>query len=509
MTSNSLPALRAHLETLHDLQATEYLLEWDQMTHMPPGGAPARGRALATLGRLGHELLVSDALGEALDAAARDVDGRADDDIDAALVRWARRQRDRARRLPATFVTALRTHLAESYEAWTRARPAGDFGAVRPYLERTVELSRQYADHFPDADHPSDPHIDEHDPGLSAATVAALFDELRPGLAEILAEVRRRPDPDTSFLRGDFPADEQLAFGKEVVTALGYDWDRGTQHLTHHPFMVRFSIGDVRITTRIDPHDLGDALFSTIHEAGHALYEQGVDPKLEGTPLASGAASWVHESQSRLWENHVARSAPFWGHFYPALQRRFPKAFGGVAEADFVRAINRVTPSLIRVDADQLTYDLHVMIRVEHERALLEGALAVADLPDAWNAAYERDLGVRPESDRDGVLQDVHWFVAPVGGTFQGYTFGNVLSAQVFEEALQARPSIPDEIAEGRFDPLRAHLTERLYRWGSVLEPPALVERATGRPLGVGPYLRLLRDKFLPGGAPSRTDRPA
>ncbi|HJK97771.1 MAG TPA: carboxypeptidase M32 [Polyangiaceae bacterium LLY-WYZ-14_1] len=494
----ALAALRGHLETLHDLQASAYLLEWDQMTHMPPGGAPARGRALATLGRLEHELIVSDTLGEALDEAARAVDGRPEDDVDVGMVRWTRRRRARALRLPAAFVTELRTHLAAAYEAWTRARPANDFAAVRPHLERTVELSRRYAEFFPDAEHPADPHIDEHDPGLDAAQVGALFDTLRPGLRELLGEVRRRPDPDASFLRGKFDPEVQLSFGKEVVTALGYDWDRGTQDLTHHPFMVRFSIGDVRITTRVDPHDLGDALFSTIHEAGHALYEQGIHPSLEGTPLAGGAASWIHESQSRLWENHVARSPAFWRHFYPLLQARFPDAFRHIAEDDFVAAVNRVAPSLIRVDADQLTYDFHVMIRVELERALLEGTLPVSELPDAWDAAYERDLGVRAETVARGCLQDVHWFVAPIGGTFQGYTFGNVLSAQVYEAALAAHPEIPEQAAEGCFDTLRSFLTERLYRWGSVLEPPALVERATGRPLEAAPYLRLLRAKFLP-----------
>lgn len=491
-------SLETHLETLHDLEAATWVLEWDQMTHMPGGGAPARGRQLATLGRLAHELVVSDAFGRVLDDAARAVDALAPEDPRRASVRLARRRRDRATRLPSGFVVALRTHLAESYEVWARARPSDDFAAVRPLLERTVELSRRLSDFFPEADHPADPHIDEADPGLDAAQVDALFAALRPGLRSLLEEIRARPAPDVSFLAGDFDPEAQLAFGRRVVERLGYDFGRGRQDLTHHPFMVRFSIGDVRITTRVRRDDLGDALFSTVHEAGHAMYEQGIDPAHEGTLVANGASAWVHESQSRLWENHVARSEPFWRFFLPELRAAFPGALDGVELGDFVRAINRVEPSLVRVDADQLTYDLHVMIRVELERALLEGRLTVAELPDAWDAAYARDLGVRPPGPGLGVLQDVHWYAGTIGGSFQGYTFGNVLSAQVFDAALAARPSIPDEMADGRFDGLRSWLVEHLYRHGSALEPAELVTRATGRPLEVEPYLRLLRRKLGP-----------
>jgi len=287
-----------------------------------------------------------------------------------------------------------------------------------------------------------------------------------------------------------------LDFGLEVIKRYGYDLQRGREDKAPHPLTISFSIGDVRITTRVREDYLGDALFSTLHEAGHGMYEQGIDPSLDGTPLASGTSSGVHESQSRLWENVVGRSRGFWEYYYPRLQEYFPEQLKSVSLDAFYRAINKVRPSLIRVDADEVTYNLHVMIRFDLELALLEGNLAVKDLPDAWRARYEADLGVTPPGDRDGVMQDIHWYFGTVGGMFQGYTLGNILSAQFYAAALNARPEIVDEIAQGRFEMLHGWLKDNIYRHGRKFTANEIVERATGGPLTIEPYVRYLWTKY-------------
>ncbi len=282
-----------------------------------------------------------------------------------------------------------------------------------------------------------------------------------------------------------------------IIKQLGYDFNRGRQDKTHHPFMTKFSLGDVRITTRFQPNYLGDGLFSTIHEAGHAMYEQGIDMSYEATPLAHGASAGVHESQSRLWENVVGRSRVFWNHYYPQLQSVFPDQLSNVSLDTFYRAINKVQQSLIRTDADQMTYDLHVMIRFDLELALLEGTLNIRDLPEAWRARYQSDLGISSAGDRDGVLQDVHWFYSVIGGGFQGYTMGNIMSALFYRQALQAHPEIPAQIGRGEFGPLHGWLRENIYRHGAKYTANELVERVTGGPLTIEPYMAYLRGKFL------------
>jgi len=281
-----------------------------------------------------------------------------------------------------------------------------------------------------------------------------------------------------------------------VIREFGYDFTRGRQDKTHHPFMTKFSLGDVRITTRVREHDLTEAVFSTLHEAGHALYEQGINPSYEGTPLASGTSAGVHESQSRLWENLVGRSREFWQFFYPRLQQCFPGQLGAVELETFYRAINRVERSLIRTDADELTYNLHVMIRFELELALLEGKLAVKDLPEAWNEAYRANLGLVPTTLSEGVLQDVHWYGGTIGGAFQGYTLGNLMSAQFYEAAQFAYPEIPAEMSQGRFDRLHGWLRQHIYQHGRKYNAAEVVEQATGQPLTIQPYLRYIRRKY-------------
>jgi carboxypeptidase Taq len=366
---------------------------------------------------------------------------------------------------------------------------------MRPFLEQTIELGCEYAGYFAPWQHVADPLIDNFDPGMTTISVRALFSALRRELVPIVNAICAQPAPDQGVLRGVFAEAAQLAFNAGVVRQLGYDFDRGRLDQTLHPFCTKFSAGDVRITTRIDQRDIGQALFSTVHEAGHAMYEQGIDLALADTPLGSGVSAGIHESQSRLWENVVGRSRGFWEHFYPALQSTFADPFGGVAADAFYRALNTVERSLIRTDSDEVTYNLHIMMRFDLELDLLEGRLAVKDLPAVWRERMMADIGAAPDDDRDGCLQDVHWFSGLLG-SFQGYTIGNILSAQFHAAAVAAHPDIAREIAAGEFATLHTWLVRHVYRHGRKFEPEDLVRRATGMPMSIEPYLAYLRGKY-------------
>jgi carboxypeptidase Taq len=323
-----------------------------------------------------------------------------------------------------------------------------------------------------------------------------LFAELRSQLVPIVEAITGQAPADDACVKRHYPEVEQLAFGEDVVRRLGYDFERGRLDKTHHPFTTKFSLGDVRITTRVNEDDFGDAFFSTVHEAGHAMYEQGINPAYEGTPLGGGTSAGVHESQSRLWENVVGRSRPFWQHFYPQLQKVFAEQLRDVSLDTFYRAVNKVQRSLIRTDADEVTYNLHVMLRFDLELALLEGELAVRDLPDAWNARMKSDLGIDVPSDRNGVMQDVHWYNGVIGGAFQGYTLGNILNAQFYRAALAAHPDIPEQIGCGEFGALLGWLVENIYQHGSKFTTAELVQRVTGGPMSIDPYIAYLRSKY-------------
>ncbi|MGC8874094.1 MAG: carboxypeptidase M32 [Chloroflexia bacterium] len=492
-----LAELRKRLQEIFDLYGAAAVLRWDQATYMPPGGAAGRARQLATLEGLAHAKMADPELGSLLEELRPLEESLPYDSDEASLIRVTRRFYERSSRVPAEFVSELARHRAATYDAWSRARPAGDFSLVRPLLERTLELSRQLASFFPGYEHIADPLIDYvSEPGLTVATVRTLFSALRQELVPLVQEIARCPPPDDRCLHQHFRAPQQLAFALEVARQMGYDLERGRQDLTLHPFTTTFCLGDVRITTRVQENDLTEALFSTIHEAGHALYEQGIDPSFEATPLAVVLSSGLHESQSRLWENLVGRSLPFWRYFYPRLQRVFPEQLGSVPLETFYRAINRVQPSLIRTDADEVTYNLHVILRFDLELELLEGKLKVRELPEAWRERYRTDLGVVPSDDRDGVLQDSHWFDGIIGGAFQGYTIGNVLAAQFFEAAQREHPDLEDRFAHGEFGTLLDWLRERIYRHGGKFTLTEMVERVTGQPLEIGPYRTYLGTKY-------------
>ncbi len=491
-----LEALKARLHEINDLQMAAALLQWDQSTYMPPGGAEARGRQMATLGRLAHEKLTDAAVGHLLDDLAAYERSLPFDHDDAGLLRVTRRDYERATRIPSALVSEMNEHFAHTYQVWTEARPANDFARVRPLLEKTLDISRRIAECFPGYDHIADPLIDAADTGMKAADVRRVFSELRAELVPLVKAITDQPPADDSCLRQFYPEAKQWAFGVDIIRDYGYDFQRGRQDKTHHPFMTKFGLGDIRITTRFNEKDLGDGLFSTLHEAGHAMYEQGIRMDFDRLPLGHGTSAGVHESQSRLWENIVGRSRGFWEHYYPRLQAAFPENLKSVPLDTFYRAINKVQKSLIRVDADEVTYNLHVMIRFDLELALLEGSLAIRDLPDAWQARYASDIGVTAPDDRDGVLQDVHWYSFNIGGVFQGYTLGNILSGLYYAKALEAHPNIPAQIGRGEFTTLHNWLRENIYQHGAKYTAPELTERVTGGPLRIAPYISYLKTKY-------------
>jgi carboxypeptidase Taq len=488
--------LKNRLSEVSDLNYAGAVLGWDQLTYLPPGGVTARGRQIATLGKIAQDRATHPAIGTLLDELRPYEERLPYNSNEASLIRVARRDYEQLVKVPSAFMAEFLSHSSASYEAWTAARLANNFNAVQPYLEKTLDLSRQLANYFPGYEHIADPLIDFSDSGVKASDLRTIFSELRQELVPLVQKITAQPPADDSCLRRHFPQDDQLDFCEAIAAEIGYDFKRGRMDLTHHPFTTSFSIGDVRITTRVREDFLGEALFSTIHEAGHALYEQGIDPDLEGTPLAQGTSSGVHESQSRLWENVVGRSLEAWTYFYPKLQATFPDSLGDVPLETFHRAINTVERSLIRTDADEVTYNLHIMLRFELELDLLEGNLAVKDLPEAWRQRFERDLGILPPDDKDGVLQDVHWFDGKIGGAFQGYSLGNILSAQFYNAALQAHPEIPQELSRGRTGVLLNWLQENIYRHGRKFTANELVQRITGGQISIQPYIQYLRTKY-------------
>ena len=490
--NESLTLLKERLATIKDVQAAASVLAWDRQTYMPEGGVRGRAEQLASLARLAHELLVSPETGTLLEKAGEREPGS----DDAALLRLARREHGRSSRLPARLVaeTSRATSLAES--TWIQAREESDWALFAPHLERVLAMKQEEAGYL-DAEHPYDAMLDRYDPGADTRRMRTMFDELKEGIVPLVRRVSARLGDDRAApLEGKFDEATQEAFGREIISRFGYDWSRGRQDRAVHPFCINFGgPDDVRITTRFDPERLSVGLFATCHEAGHALYEQGVDPAYSRTPLAGGVSMGVHESQSRLWENLVARSRPFWTHFYPGLKEAFPRVLDDIDLETIYRAVNAVRPSEIRTEADELTYDLHVLMRFELEVDLFEGGLTVADLPEAWNAKMEEYLGIVPKNDARGVLQDTHWAVGYFG-YFPSYSVGNVLSVQLFEAAVEERPEVLAEMEVGEFGSLLDWLRKNVHRHGKKYVPDDLIQYATGRPPETAPYLRYLESKF-------------
>jgi carboxypeptidase Taq len=492
-----LAELRTHLAQVRDLAQASSVLGWDRETNMPPGGAAARARQLGTLSTMAHRLFVSDQVGEWLEQLVpyEAELGFASDE--GSLIRVTRREYQKQRRVPSELVGQMARAASLGHQAWVRARQESDFGLFQPNLEELVALRLQWARCFDYEESLYDPMLDNFEPGLTAAQVRRVFDEYRPALVRLVSAIS---DPavqqrvDTGCLQGDFDPAAQWELGLEALRTIGFDFNRGRQDRSAHPFTTSFSCDDVRITTRFDPGNLASGLFSSIHEGGHALYELGVSPTLDDTLLGNGASMVAHESQSRLFENVIGRSRPFWRFFYPALQARFPQ-FKSVDLETFYRAINRVTPSLIRVEADEVTYGLHIVLRFELEQALVDGTLVVADLPEAWNAKMEAYLGIRPPNDALGVLQDVHWSGGMMG-YFPEYLLGSMLSVQLYNQARQEIPDLESQIETGRLDGLVAWLREKIHRHGSKFTLGELTDQVLGTPLSPQPYLAYLHERY-------------
>lgn len=491
----ALMALREHLGGIMDVRAAAALLEWDQETYMPPSAASVRAEQLSTLHRLAHEWFTSEKTGELLEAAAEVVRDWPADDLNVRLVRVVHEDYEKARRVPTKLVAELARTESQAREAWKQARAANRYDLFAPYLERLLVLQREKAAALGYPNHPYDALLDQYEPGMTTAEVQTLFEQLRKHLVPLLQALFEQPQPEDAFLRRYVEPDRQWTLNRRLLQALGFDLDRGRLDASVHPFSTGIAIADVRLTTRIHPNDFTSGLFATLHEAGHGLYEQGIDPALERTPLADGASLALHESQSRFWENVIGRGLPFWEYFYPQLQETLPDVLCDVPLEAFYRAINRVQPSLIRVEADEVTYNLHILLRFELEVALIEGSLSVQDLPIAWEEGMQRYLGLRPTTLRESVLQDIHWAQGAFG-YFPTYTLGNLMAAQLFMALRTAFVELDDFVRQGTFFPILEWLRKHIHRYGRAWKAAVLLQWATGKPLQVEPWLQYVREKY-------------
>ena len=488
-------ALVHHLNEIKDLRSIEQVLSWDQSTNMPPAGAEARARAISTLSRMTHELFISEKTGALLDNSATETIDLDYGSMEASMVRVATDDYSKAVRLPSDFVAELTRLQAIAQEEWATARAESDFKRFQPQLTRLVEMARQQADFLGYEEHPYDALVDLYEPGITTKEIKRIFDSHQPRLVQLIERIGQASQVDDSVLHRDYDIGRQETFARDIVTRLGFDFSRGHQSKAVHPFATQFSVNDVRITTRYNKDWLNPALFGMMHEAGHGMYEQGVSQSLDGTILASGTSLGVHESQSRMWENIVGRSRGFWSWALPQLRETFPQQLEGIDLDTFYRAINKVEPSLIRVEADEATYNLHIILRFEIEQMLISGELEVVDLPDYWNTKFEQFFGIVPPNDAQGVLQDIHWSIGLLG-YFPTYALGNLLSVQYYNKAVATHPEIPQQIASGQFDTLLSWLNENIHQHGRKFTSQELTQRVTGEAIQSDDYMTYLETKF-------------
>jgi carboxypeptidase Taq len=489
--SADLRALRERLAEISDLRRATAVLLWDQRVNMPSLGGSARAEAVATLGRIAHDRFVDDEIGSLLERLRPLEESLEYDSDDASLIRVTRRDRDKERHVPSELRTEMLKAGVEGHLVWVGARATNDFSSFLPVLERNLELRQRYVECFEWDDSPYTALLDDFEPFMTTTEVAAIFDTIQPVLLEL---VREAPRVDAGFLEARYPEHLQHEFGARVAATLGFEEGAWRLDTTAHPFCTSFSNRDVRLTTRYQATGL-DSFWSTMHEAGHGLYAHGIASSLERTPLATAPSLGLNESQSRTWENLVARSRPFWAHWYEPLQDTFPEQLGEVALEDFLAGVNRAEPGPIRIEADETTYSLHVILRFDLERKLLEGALSPQDVPEAWNARMLELLGVEVPDDARGVLQDVHWSWGSFG-YFPTYALGNVISLQIWSVVREAMPDLDAQMEAGELGELSAWLRDNLYSLGRKLTPKETIERITGSPtIDPQPYLAYLREK--------------
>lgn len=493
--SGALEELKGRLARISDLERAQSLAGWDERTKMPDGGAEARAEMLATLAELEHEHWIAEELQELLERARAEVEGLPADSDEASLVRVASRLAERARRVPTDLAGELARAASIAEQAWVRARAASDFQAFLPHLERNLELRRRYVECFAPYEHPYDPLLEDFEPGLRTAELERVLGSLRDGLVPLVERFADGGGDEAAVLRGSFPLERQRALCEQLLAELPIPVDERRLDTTTHPFASALSPRDLRITTRYSEEDLAVSVWSLLHEAGHAMYENGVAPHLARSPLGSGASLGFHESQSRMVENWVGRSRPFTEHLLGLFREHFPAQFEGVDAERLYRAVNRVERSLIRVDADELTYNLHIVVRFELELALVGGELEARELPEAWAERMRSYLGVEVPDDARGVLQDVHW-AAGLFGYFPTYSLGDVIAGQLWALAERDLPELEEQLRRGELGPLREWLRERLHRHGAKFEPAELIERITGGPLDPGPLLAQLERKY-------------
>jgi len=469
------------------------VLGWDERTVMPAVAAATRAGQMALLARLGHEMFTRPRVGELLGS----LHSASLDEGPAANVREIRRAYDRAVKVPQKLVEELARVTSEAQGVWQTAKEKNDFAAFQPWLEKIVALKRQEIDAVGFQDSPYDALLDEYEPGARAAELRTLFAELAAGLAPLAAEIAgRTATAGESLWSRTFPVPAQEALSREVAAAVGFDFRAGRLDQTAHPFCTGIGPGDCRILTRYNPHRPLESFFGTLHEAGHGLYEQGLPAEHHGTPLGTAASFGIHESQSRLWENQVGRSRTFWDGYYPKFRAAFAPVLDDVSVEQWWSLANQVRPSLIRIDADEVTYNLHIILRFELELALLTGEVAVADLPAAWNDRFAKLFGLSVPDDARGCLQDIHWSFGGFG-YFPTYTLGNLYAAQFMESAERDVPGLWDGVRRGDFAGLTRWLRDNIHRHGQLYRPAELCRRIAGRPLTPQPFLSYLRSKFL------------
>jgi carboxypeptidase Taq len=488
----ALAELKERVGEIQDLDRTSALLAWDQQVKMPPGGGEVRAEQLATLQRIAHLALTSDEVGRLLDELAPLEETLEYDSDEASLIRVIRREWEKRRRVPAELQGEMSRAASLAMPVWVKARQDKDFSQFLPALRHNFELRRRYVECFDDYDDPYDVLLDDFEPGMKTAEVRTVFERLKAEQVPLVAAARatgERPVRDAVF-----PLAGQREFELSVIRRFGFDPSEWRLDTAVHPFASSIATSDIRLTTRYFDDNL-DGLFGTMHECGHGLYEHGVARELERTPLASGASLALHESQSRMWENMVGRSLPFWRYFYPELQRTFPDALASVSLEEWYRSVNWVEPSLIRVEADEATYNLHIILRFELEQELLADTVDLEELPEIWDQRMRDYLGVTPPDHALGVLQDMHWAIGAIG-YFSTYALGNVVSGQLWDKVNAAIPDLHEQFEQGEFGALSEWLRENLWRHGAKFTPRELVERVTGGGLDSEPYLRYLRGKY-------------
>ncbi|HBC45810.1 MAG TPA: carboxypeptidase M32 [candidate division Zixibacteria bacterium] len=496
MPEKPLDELYRNLREIAAIRSCESLLDWDERTYMPHNGSEHRGNQMATLAGIVHERFVSPRIGELLDTLIAERSGANSDDPDTANIKEIKRVYDKTVKIPKSLVEELSRTIVRSQGVWQDARAKSDFAMFRPWMEKVVYLKQEQAKAVGYKTVAYDAALDDFEPGASTVKIAEVFAGLRDELVDLIARIKASgKSPDTSIITRNYPVEMQARIGTEAAKAIGFDFESGRLDVTAHPFCTTIGPSDIRITTRYNPNHFPQAFFGILHEAGHGLYEQGLPKENYALPTGEAASLGIHESQSRMWENLVGRSRPFWQHFFPIVQKAFPQALGNVTLDQFHFAVNDVRPSFIRVEADEATYNLHILLRFEMESAFFNGDLKIADIPGVWNEKFKKYFGIIPKDDSEGCLQDVHWSAGLIG-YFPTYTLGNLYSAQFFAKAKGDLGDLDGQFVKGDFSGLLGWLRKNIHAHGMRYRPEQLVERVTGKPLLHQPLIDYLRGKY-------------